>query len=48
MSAENLLSSDDVGKIVELAVEPSYISEIARKLQEVDPNFQNFSLNSII
>lgn len=43
-----MLSSEDVGKVAELAVEPSYISEIARKLQETDPVFGDFSLTTII
>lgn len=36
MSGEEILLQGDVRDVAEMAVEPSYISEIARKLQQVD------------
>ena len=41
MSAEDLITQEDVEKVAEMAVEPSYMSEIARKLQDVDPVFRD-------
>jgi len=41
MSAEDLITQEDVEKVAEMAVEPSYMSEIARKLQDVDPVFHD-------
>lgn len=45
---EDPFAQDDVAKVAEMASEPSYISEIARKLQQVDPRFQTFKLQTVI
>lgn len=49
MSAQDTpLTPGDVAKVAELAVEPSYISEIARKLESVDSQFDETNhLNNV-
>lgn len=47
VSSDAAVSQDDVASVIEMAVEPSYVSEIARKLIEADPAW-DVSLNSAI
>ena len=43
ISTERATSPDDVEKVAEMAIEPSYISEIARKLVNNDPEWGGLS-----
>jgi len=48
MPEPELVTQEDVEKVAEMAVEPSYISEMARKLQQVDPVFGDMGENKAV
>jgi hypothetical protein len=48
MSGEDIITQADVEKVAEMAVEPSYVSEIARKLKAADPVFHDMGENRAI
>ena len=47
ISSKQAIAQEDVAKVIELAAEPSYISEIARKLVENDPAWDTAEVTAI-
>jgi len=47
LSSEAGIAQDDVARVIELAAEPSYISEIARKLVKHDPAWNTAEITAV-